>query len=89
MMGMLVGVAALSAWGLHRFQEFTKDLPTPLPFGVTQEEFARQMEAYRLALEGALRLEYKEIFIATAAICVLGALLALLLGRKARRPASA
>jgi multidrug resistance protein len=84
MMGMLVGVAALSAWGLHRFQEFTKDLPTPLPFGVTEEEFARQVAAYRLALEAALRMEYKEIFIATAAICALGAILALLLGRRSR-----
>lgn len=84
MMGMLVGVAALSAWGLHRFQEFTKDLPTPLPFGVTQEEFARQIAAYRVALENALRMEYKEIFIATAVICALGAILALLLGRRTR-----
>jgi len=84
MMGMLVGVAALSAWGLHRFQEFTKDLPTPLPFGVTEEEFARQVAAYRLSLENALRMEYEEIFIATAAICSLGAVLALLLSRRAR-----
>jgi len=88
MMGMLVGVAALSAWGLHRFQEFTKDLPTPLPFGVSQEEFLRQMATYQRALQDALRTEYQEIFLATAAICALGAVLALLLGRKAPRPAA-
>ncbi len=82
MMGMLIGVAALSAWGLHRFQEFTKDLPTPLPFGVTPEEFQRQIAAYRLALDAALRTEYREIFLATAAICVLGGVIALLLGRR-------
>ncbi|HEX6684136.1 MAG TPA: MFS transporter [Candidatus Limnocylindrales bacterium] len=83
MMGMLIGVAALTAWGLHRFQELTKDLPTPLPFGVEPEEFARQMAAYRAAFNEALRTEYREIFLATAAICALGALLALLLSRRA------
>jgi multidrug resistance protein len=88
MMGMLIGVAALSAWGLHRFQQFTKDLPTPLPFGVSREVFLRQMAEYQLALQDALRREYQEIFLATAVICVLGAALALLLGRKARRAAT-
>jgi len=87
MMGMLIGVAALSAWGLHRFQEFTKDLPTPLPFGVTQEEFLRQMAGYRAALDNALRAEYREIFLATAAICALGAVVALLLAWR-ERPAT-
>lgn len=82
MMGMLIGVAALSAWGLHRFHQFTKDLATPLPFGVTKEEFERQMAAYQLALEAALRAEYREIFLATAVICALGALIALFLGRR-------
>jgi MFS transporter, DHA2 family, triacylglyceride efflux pump len=86
MMGMLIGVAALSAWGLHRFQEFTKDLPTPLPLpGVTAEEFARQMAAYRQALDEALRAEYSEIFLATAVICVAGAVVALALGPRERK----
>jgi MFS family permease len=82
MMGMLIGVAALSAWGLHRFQEFTKDLIPPLPFGITDEEFNRLYAAYTEALRAALRAEYKEIFLVTAAICVLGALCALLLGSR-------
>lgn len=84
MMGMLVGVAALSAWGLHRFQEFTADLPTPLPFGVTEEQYKAQLAAYQLALDAALRAEYREIFLATAVICGVGALCALLLPRRPR-----
>lgn len=85
MVGMLVGVAALSAWGFHRFRELTADLNTPLPFGVTEGEFLRQMAVYEQALREALRTEYREIFLATAGICVLGALAGLLLG--ARRSA--
>lgn len=80
MMGMLIGVAALSAWGLHRFQEFTKDLVPPLPFGISEEEFKRQSDLYTEALHAALRAEYKEIFLVTAAVCVAGALFGLLLG---------
>ncbi|MBB5872366.1 multidrug resistance protein [Allocatelliglobosispora scoriae] len=86
MMGMLVGVAALSAWGLHRFQEFTADLPTPLPFTMTAAEFKAAMTAYEQAIREALRAEYHEIFLATAAICALGALIALFLPRRAPSP---
>lgn len=82
MMGMLVGVAALTAWGLHRFKELTADLATPLPFGVTREEYQAQVDAYTVALNAALRTEYSEIFAVTAAVCVVGALLGLLLGRR-------
>jgi len=80
MVGMLVGVAGLSAWGFHRFAELTVDLPTPLPFGITPEEFQAQLAAYTNAVNEALRVEYREIFLATAGLCVLGALLALFLG---------
>jgi MFS family permease len=81
MVGMLVGVAALSAWGFHRFAELTANLPTPFPFGVAPEEYQRQLAVYTAAVDAALRVEYREIFIATAALCALGALVGLLLGR--------
>jgi hypothetical protein len=76
---MLVGVAALSAWGLHRFRELTAGLNTPLPFGVEKAEFERQMAAYQRGLTEALLTEYHEIFLITAAICALGALGSVLL----------
>ncbi|MBC6462979.1 MFS transporter [Actinomadura sp. HBU206391] len=80
MMGMLLGVAALSAWGFHRFQSLTADLVAPLPFGVPQAEYARQIAAYRGALAEALHVEYREIFLITAGLCAVGALLGLALG---------
>ncbi len=81
MTGMLVGVAALSAWGLHRFRELTAELNTPLPFGVPAQVYQRQLADYQLALMTALRTEYREIFLLTSGVCVLGALGALLISK--------
>jgi MFS family permease len=77
MAGMLIGVAALAAWGLHRFRALTATLNTPLPFGLPPEEYQRQLAAYRIAVQDALLTQYREIFLATALICLLGALIAL------------
>jgi MFS family permease len=80
MVGMLVGVSALTAWGLHRFQELTRDLVPPFPFGISADEFRRRTADYQEAVRAALRQEYGEIFLATAVLCGLGALVALALG---------
>ncbi|MFC6082894.1 MFS transporter [Sphaerisporangium aureirubrum] len=82
MMGMLLGVAALSAWGFHRFQSLTADLDTPLPFGVDPPEYARRLAAYTAKVNEALHTEYTEIFLLTAALCALAALTALALPRR-------
>ena len=76
-MGMLIGVAALTAWGLHRFQQLTADLVFPLPVkGITQE-YATAIAAYQQAVAAALLNEYHEIFRITALLCVAGAVIAL------------
>jgi MFS family permease len=81
-MGMLIGVAALAAWGLHRFQEITANLVPPLPpGGVITQEFAAEIAKYQAAVQAAALSEYKEIFLVTALLCALGALIALALGR--------
>ncbi|MGH3751526.1 MAG: MFS transporter [Pseudonocardiaceae bacterium] len=84
MTGMLVGVAALSAWGLHRFRELTAELATPLPFGVSDEVYQRQLVGYQAALDAALRTQYGEIFLLTAVVCLLSAVGALLIGNGRR-----
>ncbi|MBG0817490.1 MFS transporter [Planomonospora sp. ID82291] len=86
MMGMLLGVAGLSAWGFHRFQSLTADLDTPLPFGVEADVYAERLAAYEAAVKAALHTEYSEIFLLTAVLCALGVAAALFLPR---RPADA
>ncbi|WP_248964945.1 MFS transporter [Sphaerisporangium perillae] len=88
MMGMLLGVAALSAWGFHRFQSLTAHLDTPLPFGVERTEYARRLAEYTAKVGEALHTEYTEIFLLTAILCGIGAIAALALpGRALRHPA--
>ena len=84
---MLIGVAALTGWGLYRFGVLTATLNTPLPIGVTQDEFAAQMADYSRALAAALLTEYREIFLVTAVICLAGAGLSLLLPARSGVPA--
>ena len=89
MVGMLLGVAALTAWGLHRFQALTAKLDTPLPFGVDPAVYRVRFTAYEAAVKAALQSEYREIFVATAGVCALGALLALALGGRGRESPAA
>ncbi|RAG85570.1 MFS transporter [Streptacidiphilus pinicola] len=72
--GMLVGVAALSAWGLHRFETLTAHLDMPIP---GTAGFGPAWSAYQHALHLALHTEYSDIFRATAVVCALGAVCAL------------
>jgi MFS family permease len=77
MIGMLVGVAALSAWGLYRFQQILQSLPkgTGNPLEIGDRITANYKTAYTL--------EYGEIFTITAIVCLVGALLGLFIsGRK-------
>lgn len=79
MTGMLIGIAALTAWGLHRFRVLTATLNTPLPFGTSAQAYAAELARYQRDLGVALHTEYSEIFLITAALCLAGAAMSLLL----------
>lgn len=81
MMGMLIGIAALGAAGVHRFQELTADLAPPLSFGQDQATFNQQLADYEAAVRAALHAEYGEIFSITAAVCLVAAATALAIDR--------
>lgn len=74
MTGMLIGVAALSAWGLYRFNQIMAELPKPTG---TVFEIANQ-----LAQNGrtAFAMQYGSIFFITTIVCLVGAVIALFIG---------
>jgi MFS family permease len=75
--GMLIGIAALSAWGLYRFNQIVAGLTAAIPPNASLlERIAAQGTLYLKAFAGM----YGDIFAATVVICVVGALLGLLLG---------
>ncbi len=81
MTGMLVGIAALSAWGMHRFHSLTATLDVPLRILFdSDEQFRSAMDDYTAALRDAMVTQYTEIFAITGVVCLAGALCAALLG---------
>jgi MFS family permease len=76
MTGMLIGVAALSAWGLYRFYQILNDKNGALPSDLSKADRAVAQAQNLLPSFAAM---YGEIFTVTAVVCVVGALLGLLI----------
>jgi len=74
MIGMLIGIAALSAWGLYRFNQHLASLPAG-----TGNNLVERLAAQAARVRTAYVMQYGEIFGITALVCVLGALLGLLI----------
>src|SRR5690349_18330091 len=74
MIGMLIGIAALSAWGLYRFNQHLASLPSG-----TGNSLAERLAAQATRIRTAYVMQYGEIFGITALVCVVGALLGLLI----------
>jgi MFS family permease len=72
MTGMLVGVAALSAWGLYRFNQILATLPSP-----GGNSLAARLAGEAAKYRTAFAMQYGEMFAITAIVCVAGAVLAL------------
>jgi MFS family permease len=76
MTGMLIGVAALTAWGLYRFNQILSGLSAAIPPDAgLLERLAAQGSMY----QKAFALMYGDIFFVTVVICLVGAVLGLLL----------
>jgi len=80
MIGMLVGIASLSAFGLYKFQQILQSLPKPKgnPLDIADQLTRNYQTAYTK--------EYGYIFTITAIVCVVGALLGLLIGSREKQP---
>jgi MFS family permease len=77
MTGMLIGVAALSAWGLYRFNQILATLP-PSSGTSLLEKVAAEAARYKLAFS----MQYGSMFAITAIVCIVGAVLGLLIAGK-------
>lgn len=80
MIGMLIGMAGLSAWGLYRFNQHLSTLSAAANTGQMslQERLASQAVRYREAYVSM----YGDIFGITAIVCVVGAVLGLLIAAR-------
>ncbi len=73
---MVIGLASLTAFGLSRFQRIFAERSCD---SVSSSGGLRaQLTAFENCVRGALLQEYREIFLVAAAICLLGAVVALL-----------
>ncbi|WP_299558394.1 MFS transporter [uncultured Mycolicibacterium sp.] len=75
MVGMLIGLAALTAWGMYRLNQHLQTLPFPAEAKTLAERVAAEADRYREAYV----LQYGDIFLVTVGVCVVGALLGLLI----------
>jgi len=76
-LGMLVGLSALSAYGLHRFYELFNSGPK-LALIPGSPDFAAQKAAFDARVTSALVAEYHSIFLVAAGLCAVAGVIALL-----------
>jgi MFS family permease len=74
MIGMLIGIAALGAWGLYKFNQYLALQPRPTGTNLREIGAALVENTKR-----AYVMQYGDIFTITAIVCVVGALLGLLI----------
>ncbi len=77
MIGMLIGLASLSAWGLYKFNQYLAEMPKPK--GNNLMEIGAQLTAN---VRTAYTMQYGQIFFITMVVCAVGAVLALLITGK-------
>src|SRR5262249_15432271 len=79
MTGMLIGVAALSAWGFYQLPRIVLRLSAGVP---AHARLAGRIMAQATLYRQAFAQMYGGIFTVTAVVCLVGALLGLLIGSR-------
>jgi MFS family permease len=84
MVGMIVGLAALTAWALSRFKALVASHPTPLPTpSEPAAQYAARLNAYNLhVIVPAAHQVYTDVFAVAAALCLVALAPAWLLWRR-------
>lgn len=72
MSGMLIGVAALTVFGLHRLAAIQAGMPAPQ----VQGDFVARVKAMAGQVQDAYAIMFGEVFAVTAVICLVGAVFA-------------
>ncbi len=80
MIGMLIGLASLSAWGLYKFNQYLAAMPKPK--GTNLLEIGAQLAAN---VRAAYTMQYGQIFFITMIVCAVGAVIGLLITGKKER----
>ena len=82
MMGMTLGLAALSAWGVEQFQILTAGVQLPLPLpGEATDVFLGRIAAYQEELNQAGLALFHNFLLVAAAVAAAAVLPALAMGR--------
>lgn len=88
--GMVIGLSALSSWGMRQFRDLTSELRLPLQTGdMTDAEYEALVDAYRTTLEAALRNLYSDFFLIAGVVAGLGLVCAVFFYRRRQRPTAA
>jgi EmrB/QacA subfamily drug resistance transporter len=78
MVGMLIGLATLSSWGLRRFNQLAGEASLPLRTpDMSDAEYRALQDAYQQLLDASLRTVYREFFLVAAVVAATGVLTAL------------
>lgn len=70
MVGMILGLAALTSWGLAYFKHLAAQFPA-LPLNSTAAQFAQWSHNYALHLIGSAHTVYSSIFFTTMILCLI------------------
>lgn len=86
MVGMMLGLAAITTWGLRRFDTLVRTITLPVPqIGEAAGLYQERLAAYQSQVAEATQLVFHELFFAAAVMALLG-LLPSLWVRERQRP---